>query len=346
MIQNNVSSERAVANIFNSAIAAAGIGAAWELGLLDELRKQKQNLDVNEFATRHNLDSASMQGLAIALAAVDVVERRDQGTIVAGKLLDEAYKSKSLFHWLSLGSGSLFARMQYVLRNENRSGDNFYRRDPAAIAYACREINHEYFDPAFWKAMNGLDYAPRSVVDLGSGSGERLMQILDRYPGATGIGIDVAGPANELAAREASERGFGDRLSFMHGDAREMGYCDAYAQVDLLTCFMMGHDFWPRGNCVTTLQRLRQAFPKVRRFLLGDATRILLDGARSENAVSDDKIPVFTLGFEFGHAMMGVYLPTMEEWEGVFVEGGWRCVEKHLIESLTLSVVFELEPLD
>ena len=346
MTQINVSSERAVTNIFNSAIAAAGIGAAWELGLLDELRHQKKNLDVHEFATRHDLDSASMQGLATALAAVGVVERRDQGTIVAGKLLDEAYKSKSLFHWLSLGSGELFSRMQYVLRNENRSGDNFYHRDPAAIAYACRDINREYFDPTFWKAMNGLDYTPHSVVDLGSGSGERLMQILDRYPGATGIGIDVAGPANEVATKEALIRGFGDRLAFMSGDAREISYCEEYAQVDLLTCFMMGHDFWPRDNCVATLQRLRKAFPKVRRFLLGDATRILVDGSRSKHAFSDDNIPMFTLGFEFAHAMMGVYLPTMEEWEGVFVEGGWRCVGKYLIESLTLSVVFELEPLD
>ena len=346
MISAAISSEREVANIFNSAIAAAGIGAAWELGLLDELRNQNKKLDVHEFATQHDLDSASMQGLATALAAVNVVERRDQGTIVAGKLLDEAYRRKSSFHWLSLGSGELFARMQYVLRNENRLGDNFYRRDPAAIAYACRDINRDYFDPTFWKAMNGLDYTPHSVVDLGSGSGERLMQILDRYPGATGIGIDVAGPANEVAARESLERGFGHRLSFMHGDARKMSYCDDFSQVDLLTCFMMGHDFWPRDNCVATLQRLRKAFPKARRFFLGDATRILVDGTRSKHAVSDDNIPCFTLGFEFGHAMMGVYLPTMEEWDGVFVEGGWRCVERHLIESFTLSVVFELEPFD
>ena len=346
MIQNNANPERAVANIFNSAIAAAGIGAAWELGLLDELRNQNMNVDVKEFATRQNLDTASMQGLATALGAVDVVERRDQGTIVAGKLFDEAYKRKSLFHWLSLGSGELFSRMQYILRNENRSGDNFYHRDPAAIAYACRDINHEFFDPTFWKVMDRLDYTRRSVVDLGSGSGERLMQILDRYPSATGIGIDVAGSTTEMAAIEASERGLGDRLSFLYGDVREMSYRDIYAQVDLLTCFMMGHDFWPRDNCVATLQRLGRAFPKVRRFLLGDTTRILLDGARSKSAISDDNIPVFTLGFEFGHAMMGVYVPTMEEWEGVFVEGGWHCVEKHLIESHSLSVIFELEPLD
>jgi hypothetical protein len=46
------------------------------------------------------------------------------------------------------------------------------------------------------------------------------MQILDRYPGTTGIAIDLADPAIKVAAAEALERGFGDRLSFTNGDAR------------------------------------------------------------------------------------------------------------------------------
>ncbi|KAI9793814.1 MAG: hypothetical protein M1835_006972 [Candelina submexicana] len=335
-----VDSERAVATIFNSAIAAAAIGAAWELGLLDEVRDQEK-VEVHKFATQHNLDIGSMQGLVTALAVVDVV-KHDQDTVERGRLLDEVYRTKSLFHWLTLGSGELFARMQYVLRNENRTG-TFYRRDPVAIAYACRDINRQHFDPAFWAAMDELDYKFHSVVDLGCGSGERLVRLLDRYPGISGIGIDLAGPAISVAAAGAQEHGFGDSLSFTEGDVREISYRDEFAQVDLLTCFMMGHDFWPREKCVATLQRLRKAFPKARRFLLGDATRILLDSARSKHAITEDNVPVFTLGFEFGHAMMGVYLPTIEEWEGVFAEGGWRCVRRHLIESLSLSVIFELE---
>lgn len=334
--------ERAIASIFNSAVAAPAIGAAWELGLLDELKDQKK-VDVQAFAAKYDLDCSSIQGLVTALAVVGiVVVGRDQNTVAPGRLLDEAYRTKSLFHWLTLGSGELFSRMQHVLRNQNRTGD-FYRRDSAAIAYACRDINRQYFDPVFWTAMDGLDTNFHSVVDLGHGSGERLMQILDRYPRATGIGIDLASPAVKFASAEAMHRGFGDRLSFIEGDARDLHYRDEFAQVDLLTCFMMGHDFWPRENCVATLQRLRKAFPKARRFLLGDATRILLNSTGSKHAVKVENVPIFTLGFEFGHAMMGVYLPTMEEWEGVFAEGGWRCLKKHLIETLSSPVIFELE---
>jgi len=101
-------SEREVASIFNSAIAAAAIGAAWELGFLDELRNQKK-VEVAKFAAEHDLDSRSMQGLVSALAVVNVV-RRDHDTVLAGGLMDEAYRTKSLFHWLALGSGGLFSR--------------------------------------------------------------------------------------------------------------------------------------------------------------------------------------------------------------------------------------------
>lgn len=56
--------------------------------------------------------------------------------------------------------------------------------------------------------MDGLNYMFQSVVDLGCGSGQRLMQILDRYPGTSSIGIDLASPSLNVAMTEALEGGF------------------------------------------------------------------------------------------------------------------------------------------
>ena len=346
MSSTTIDSQRAVAKIYNSAIAAAAIPAAWGVGLLDALQDQKK-VDMPKFAKQHNLDSDSMQGLAVTLAVVDVV-KCDQDTITAGRLFEDVYRTKSMFHWLALGSGDLFSRMEHKLRNENRTG-NFYQRDPAAIAYACRELNRQFYDQVFWAVMEGLDYKFHSVVDLGCGSGERLMQILDRYHEITAIGIDVAGPAIRFAEAEAQKRGFGDRLSFIVGDAREIEYRDEFAQIDLLTSFLMGHDFWPRENCIATLRKLRKIFPKVRRFLLGDETRGLLHSAGSKPPIAQvtgDNVPIFALGLEFGHVLMNVYIPTMEEWYGVFAEGGWRCVKGHELQRPAFAVIFELEPFD
>lgn len=213
--------------------------------------------------------------------------------------------------------------------------------------------NAVHFDPVFWAAMEELDFGITRAVDLGSGSGERLMQILEKYPGTTALGVDIAGPAVQAARGDALARGLGERLSFVEGDVLNLEYRDEFAGVDLLTSFLMGHDFWPRENCVATLRRLRGAFPRARRFFLADTTRILLGGSgdsgerpRPAHGVAADDVPIFTLGFEFGHAMMSAYIPTLEEWEGVFEEGGWRLVKEHHVMPPSLSVIFVLEPVD
>lgn len=342
----------AVANVFNSAIAAAGIASAWEVGLLDAVKSQGQVL-VPKFAEEHDLDCDSAQGLAVALATAKVLVvkfNQGQATVTAGRLFEETYRNKSLFHWLTLGSGGLFSRMQHALRNENRQGE-YYRRDGAAIAYACREANRQFFDPAFWSAIESLGHDFRAAVDLGCGSGERLMQFLERRPGTSAIGIDVSRGAIGFAEAEAKRRGLTDRLAFALDDATNLQPRPEFEQVDLLTCFLMGHDFWPREKCVASLKTLRRVFPNIHRFYLCDTTRGVLhstQGAEPAGAagVNEGRVPIFSLGFEFGHALMGAYIPTIEEWHEVFAEGGWDCVKSHEIPQLSFNVLFELAPLN
>ncbi|PRH77466.1 SAM-dependent methyltransferase [Streptomyces solincola] len=321
---------RGIASIYNSAVAAYAIAAAWEIGALDELHRAR-TLDTADFARRAGLDPQSTTGLFRAMAAVGLV-RRDDAVVHTLDAFDEMYRNKSFFHWLSRGSAELFQQIPAVLRTENRTGD-YYRRDPAAIAYACREIDQVTYAPTFWAAMGRVDFPFTRVADLGCGSGARLMQVLDRYPGTTGVGVDIAQPSIEVARKEAHEAGFAGRAEFVQGDVLRLEPRPEYADVELLTCFMMGHDFWPRENCVATLRRLREVFPAARRLLIGDATR---------TALPDTELPVFTLGFELGHDLMGTFLPTVEDWEPVFAEGGWELVRTNRIALTVGEVIFEL----
>ncbi|WP_331739324.1 methyltransferase domain-containing protein (plasmid) [Streptomyces sp. NBC_00637] len=327
------SNTRGIASLFNSAVAAWAIAAAWEIGALDELHRAR-TLDTADFAARHDLDALSTTGLFRALSAVGLV-RREGAVVTALDGFDEMYRNKSFFHWLGRGSAELFQQIPAVLRNENRTG-SFYRRDSAAIAYACREIDQVTYAPAFWAAMGRVDFPFTRVADLGCGSGARLLQILDRCPGTTGTGIDIARPAIEVAREEAAAAGLADRTAFLHGDVLSLAPRPEYADVELLTCFMMGHDFWRDGrreNAIGTLRRLREAFPSARRLLIGDATRTDLP---------DSELPVFTLGFELGHDLMGTFLPTVADWESVFADGGWELVRTNRIDATVGEVVFEL----
>ncbi|WP_445282558.1 methyltransferase domain-containing protein [Streptomyces sp. DSM 118148] len=321
---------RGIASIYNSAVAAWAIAAAWEIGALDELHRAR-TLDTADFAARAGLDPLSTTGLFRALASVGLV-RRDGAVVHTLDGFDDMYRNKSFFHWLTRGSAELFRQMPAVLRTENRTGD-YYHRDAAAIAYACREIDQITYAPTFWAAMDRVDFPFSRVADLGCGSGARLMQILDRHPGATGVGVDIAQPSLDVARKEAAEAGFADRAEFVHGDVLRLQPRPEYADIELLTCFMMGHDFWPRENCVATLRRLREVFPAARRLLIGDATR---------TALPDTELPVFTLGFELGHDLMGTFLPTVDDWESVFEEGGWKLVRTNRIDITVGEVIFEL----
>lgn len=320
-----------VATIYNSAVAAFAISAAWEVGALDAVRDLGA-LDPLEFAAEHGLDDNATRAMFAALASVGVVSRQDT-KILAGPRLEDVYRHKAFFHWLTVGSVSLFADMANVVRTENRVGE-FYSRNASAIGYACRDINRLSFEPVFWAALEKLGFVPTAVADLGTGSGERLVQLLDRYPEARGVGLDIAPPALADAAGHLAGLGLGDRVDLIEADATALDPDPRFAQVELLTCFMMGHDFWPRAECVASLRRLREAFPNVRKFLLGDTART--------RGMPEAEMPVFTLAFEVAHDLMGVYLPTLEEWEGVFAESGWRLDQVHHVEVPTDSVIYEL----
>lgn len=320
------------AAIYNSAVAAWAIAAAWEIGALDELHRSR-TLDAGSFAASRGLDPASTVGLFRALASVGVV-RRHGAIVVAADAFDEVYRYKSFFHWLSRGSAELFRQMPSVLVSRNRVGQ-FYQRDAAAIAYACREIDELCYAPTFWDAMGRLDFELSNVVDLGCGGGGRVLDILAAYPRARGIGVDIARPALDAAKAGSAAAGMSDRVTFIEADVLDLDERPEFAQVELITCFMMGHDFWPRENCVAAFRRFRKVFPSVRRLLLGDATRTA--------EVPDSDLPVFTLGFELGHDLMGVFLPTIADWESVFEEAGWTLLRTNRIDMTVGEVVFELE---
>src|SRR5260370_42340485 len=98
---------------------------------------------------------------------------------------------------------------------------------------------------------------------------------------------------------------------------------------------MMGHVLRLRERCVGAFRRLRKVVPAAQRLLLGDATRAA--------EVPDAELPVFTLGFELGHDLMGVFLPTVADWESVFDEAGWKLARTNRIDLTVGEVVFELE---
>lgn len=73
---------------------------------------------------------------------------------------------------------------------------------------------------------------PRRILDLGTGPGTLLLAVLDEWPSATGIGIDVSESALEYAHRNMQRLGFADRAQFRMGNWGQ----DIEEQFDLILC--------------------------------------------------------------------------------------------------------------
>jgi release factor glutamine methyltransferase len=59
---------------------------------------------------------------------------------------------------------------------------------------------------------------PRTILDLGTGSGALLLAALDQWPEATGTGVDASLAAATIARANAAALGLGDRAEIIVGD--------------------------------------------------------------------------------------------------------------------------------
>ena len=318
------------AGLFNSAIAAFAVVAATEVGLLDEIEKRR-SVDLTGYAAAFDLHEPSLRAIVAALTHAHVL-KVDGDIVSPARAFLPVLETKGFFVWLLGGCGELLRTAGTVTHNSSRQG-SFIRRDAKVISKGCADFGSKFIDPTFDVALAENSYS--RIVDLGCGGGDRLIRALRARPHSTGVGIDIAPAAIKLAREQLQAEGLADRATVIEADASDLRYRPEFADVDFAMCFLMGHDFWPRGRCVTVLRSLREVFPSIQTFAMCDAYR--------SNIVPSPELPILTLGFEYVHALMGQYLPSLDEWQEVFAASGWRpCREYELLMPFTR--IFVLTP--
>ena len=68
-----------------------------------------------------------------------------------------------------------------------------------------------------------LGEQPR-VLDLATGTGDLAIDIARMCPGASVVGLDPSPKMLAIAATKVARRGFGDRVTFVEGDAQQLGF--------------------------------------------------------------------------------------------------------------------------
>ncbi|MFE3661169.1 methyltransferase domain-containing protein [Streptomyces sp. NPDC059165] len=322
------------ASLFNAYVTTAAVSASFELGLLDEVARQDK-LDLDQFAADRGLFTPALNAVVTTLADAGVlrVSETEPVVLAGGPAFDDIWANKGYFLWLVGGYGEMLSRVAGLTTEATRAAADPWHRDGGAIARAGKDYGKHFVDPIVDRLLGERDFA--FLADLGCGSANRIIRLATAYPDRRFLGIERDSGAIAVARKAVEDAGLADRVTIIQDDIQRLADRPECAEVDTLMSFFLGHDFWPRDACLRTLDGVRRAFPNAKGFLLSDTY--------ASPRQSNGEKPIFTLGFEVTHALMGQYIPTASEWCDLFEESSWQLTGRTELD-IAYSEVFHLAP--
>jgi hypothetical protein len=226
---------------------------------------------------------------------------------------------RGYFTWSVGGYNEVFHRAADLVRGSHQYGREI-RRDEAMVAIGSGQNDASFMAPLLDDVLRQVEFG--FIADLGSGTSSRLARILVERPGVRGLGIDVSEAATTLGQQALACAGLSDRATAMRADALEIlfeaRYLSPLSEVDAVMSFFLLHDLLADpARRASVVPRLREAFPRAHLFVLADTM------ARPTEDPTDS-LPIFSVGFELAHALMGVPLHERSTYEDLFRTAGLR----------------------
>jgi orsellinic acid C2-O-methyltransferase len=267
-----------VLDLIGACWISQAICAAAELGIADLIAGGCRSVD--ELASAAHCDRNSLQRLLRALATLELCVEHDDGSFVltpGGRLL--CSDSPSSIRANAIWWGRYLWPVWEGLADSIRTGVSARKLRSAQTGFAHLEDNPEAA-AVFNRKMAELthlaasaimrlhDFArAQSVVDIGGGHGELLMQILQAYPNMRGVLFDLP-HAIEGARERFADGGLTSRSKCIAGNFFEE--VPALADVYLLKNVL--HN-WDDDDCVRILQNCRRAMEPTARLLIVEFVR-------------------------------------------------------------------------
>ena len=301
---------------FNGYLAAQIVFALDQLGLLDELLEHGQT-DVHAAAARAG-DQFMLGELLCAAQSCGYLVLKDGVAVITPAGRDVAFM-RGYFTWAVGGYADLFSNMAGVISGERRFGSDIVR-DEAMVALGSSQNDQAFMATTVDEVVGQLDFT--TIADLGSGTAARLCRVAAARGGVRGVGLDISGAATRLARDSICRAGLDGNVQALRADVLEMvkgtENHPVLAEVDAVMSFFLLHDLLAAPDTRSrVLPGLREAFPKAHTFVLADTMIRPVQPAGGT-------LPVFSVGYELAHALMGVPLHTKETYEALFRQAGLR----------------------
>lgn len=305
--------------MFNGYVGAHVAFAFQERGLFEAMAAKRPTTDVGLAHATHSSTSA-VAALLKAGLALGLVERGGDDTYTLTASGEATRHHVGFFTWAVGGYGPFFRGIPSLAAEAGP--DHRPLIDGKFVALGSDQVNQAMMRSTLDDLLGRLPTI-RCVADLGCGNAGRLINFCQMMTAAAGLGLDINASAVELAQRHVLERGMAERITVRRANVLEAielpALKDELSRVELVTCFMMLHDLFAVEAPAEVMHKLRRAFPNAKHFVFADTFQMPAQDMAS--------LPIFSVGFELVHGVMGIPIRTPEQYVQAFEAAGLRVNE-------------------
>ncbi|MFJ4767802.1 SAM-dependent methyltransferase [Streptomyces uncialis] len=214
-------------------------------GLLERLREGRHSSGSGLFdGMNHRVSSNTLRYLA--LKGVLEQWRGSYRLTRRGELLTSDISLARLGFYLE-AYGPVVGRADELMTGAAVYGSDVHRSN-GPLSRHCGTVFGRYYTPVVLEAMR--DRGAKRIMDLGCGGGRLLVDACLNDPEITGVGLDIAPAAVEVARELARSHGLEDRLEFVVGDAFDPGTWpeEVCADIEVITGIGVLHEHFRDGD--------------------------------------------------------------------------------------------------
>jgi SAM-dependent methyltransferase len=321
------------------------IVAAHECGLWDAFDGQLDRaMSLDTFARDHALEERYLAALGAFLRQHHILEKGATADEVRLSDLGKRLVQGGLGPFLLItgGYGGVLSQMGPLIRREVRFDDIKATARNGRLVALGTELASRRPGGNYALALDRASASPAELVmDLGCGSAQFLLALIQRTGATRGIGVEIDAKACELARETLDRAGIGERCSIVHADIRSLLEREPAlgSQCDVVTGLFVVHEFFRAGfeRAVAEFQALRALLHPTRgRLVIVDKITDPLDGDGVHSTMMD---------FQLFHQFTDQTLYSRDEWLRLFAASGLACsFEKQVLTPAgqhTGTVVFE-----
>lgn len=297
-------------------VLANAVFAAFELGLFSALGDRGERaLDVSAFAREKRLKEPYVQGLVDLLRRHGLLEHRDGGVGLSAEGVELVESGLATIAFFVGGYGEVIRRVGPLCRGDIEYGEDIERDGHFVALSAALAGQKSTFDVVSSRAK---ELRPRRILDVGCGSGDFLLQLLDACSAEKAYGLDLSEEACRIARENAAARGVGDKVEIYRCDVRQAleRVPELEGTVDVITGLFVFHELLG-GNHDSMTSALRRLGTMLR----PGGALLILD--KQTDVLDKGEAPPFFTEFKYLHDVTDQELCDQATWKALLNEAGF-----------------------